>query len=66
MFGANAFGVTDIAAQSPYGPKVMIADGPDKGDPLNQLTKVSYKSYYAAAVLQPKYYVEMYSQTTFA
>ena len=66
VFGANAFGVTDIASQSPYGPKVMIADGPDKGDPLNQLTKVSYKSYYAAAVLQPKYYVEMYSQTTFA
>jgi hypothetical protein len=44
----------------------MIADGPDKGDPLNQLTKVSMKTYYAAAVLQPKYCVEMYSQTTFA
>jgi len=66
VFGANAFGVTDIASQSPYGPKVMIADGPDKGDPLNQLTKVSMKTYYAAAVLQPKYCVEMYSQTTFA
>jgi len=66
VFGANAFGVTDIAAQSPYSPKIMIADGADKSDPLNQLTKISYKSYYAAAVLQPKYYVEMYSQTTFA
>ena len=66
VFGANAFGVTDIASQSPYGPKVMIADGPDKSDPLAQLTKVSYKSYYAAAVLQPKYCVEMYSKTAFA
>jgi len=66
VFGANAYGVTDIASQSPYGPKVMIADGPDKGDPLNQLTKISYKSFYAAAVLQPKYYVEMYSQTMFS
>ena len=66
VFGANAFGVTDIASQSPYGPKVMIADGPDKGDPLNQLTKISYKSYYAAAVLQPKYYVEMYWKTMFS
>jgi N4-gp56 family major capsid protein len=66
VLGANAYGVTDIAAQSPYSPKVMIADGADKSDPLNQLTKVSYKSYYAAAVLQPKYYVEMYSKTAFA
>jgi N4-gp56 family major capsid protein len=63
VFGANAFGVTDIASQSPYGPKVMIADGADKSDPLNQLTKISYKSFYAAAVLQPKYFVEMYSKT---
>ena len=66
VFGANAFGVTDIASQSPYGPKVMIADGPDKGDPLNQLSKISYKSYYAAAVLQPKYCVELYSKTMFS
>jgi N4-gp56 family major capsid protein len=66
VFGANAFGVTDIASQSPYAPKVMIADGADKSDPLNQLTKISYKSYYAAAVLQPKYFVEMYSQTAFS
>jgi N4-gp56 family major capsid protein len=66
VFGANAFGVTDITSQSPFGPKVMIADGPDKGDPLNQLTKVSYKSYYAAAVLQPKYCVELYSKTLFS
>ena len=66
VLGANAYGVTDIAAQSPYSPKVMIADGADKSDPLNQLTKISYKSYYASAVLQPKYYVEMYSKTAFA
>tara|TARA_R100001244_G_scaffold25703_2_gene26041 strand:+ start:2303 stop:3274 length:972 start_codon:yes stop_codon:yes gene_type:complete len=66
VFGANAFGVTDIASQSPYGPKVMIADGADKSDPLNQLTKISYKSFYAAAVLQPKYFVEMYSQTNWS
>jgi len=66
VFGANAFGVTDIASQSPYAPKVMVADGADKSDPLNQLTKISYKSFYASAVLQPKYFVEMYSKTNWS
>ena len=66
VFGANAYGVSDMAAQSPYSPQVMIADGADKSDPLNQTTKISMKSYYGAAVLQPKYYTEMYSQTAFA
>jgi len=66
VLGQNAFGVTDVASQSPYAPNVYVTDGADKTDPLNQKTIVGYKSFYASAVLQPKYYVEMYSKTAFA
>ena len=66
VLGQNAFGVSDVASQSPYAPNVYVTDGADKTDPLNQKTIVGYKSFYAAAVLQPKYYVEMYSKTAFA
>jgi N4-gp56 family major capsid protein len=66
VFGQNAYGVSDVASQSPYGPSVYVTDGASKDDPLNQKTVVGYKSFYAAKTLQPKYYVEMYSKTNFS
>jgi hypothetical protein len=32
---------------------MLIARGPDKGDPFNQFTDVTYKIYAAAACLNP-------------
>ena len=66
VVGQNAYGVSDVASQSPYGPSVYVTDGASKDDPLNQKTVVGYKSFYAAKTLQPKYYVEMYSKTNFS
>ena len=64
--GSDAFGVSDVNSQSPYAPKVYVTQGASKDDPIDQVTKVGWKTFHAEAVLQPKYYVELYSKTAFA
>tara|TARA_R100000808_G_scaffold14671_2_gene34508 strand:+ start:5159 stop:6139 length:981 start_codon:yes stop_codon:yes gene_type:complete len=66
VFGADAFGTPELSSQSAYSPSVYVTEGASKDDPLNQQTKCGYKSYFCGKVLQPKYYVEMYSQTSFS
>lgn len=65
MFGRNAYGISDITTLgSPMGPQVYVVDGPDKSDPLNQIKAiVSWKTFWAALVLQPKWLVQIYTQT---
>lgn len=64
--GSDAFGVSDVNSQSPYAPKVYVTQGASKDDPIDQVTKVGWKTFHAEAVLQPKYYVELYSKTNFS
>jgi N4-gp56 family major capsid protein len=66
VFGDQAFGVVDIASQSPYAPKMQIAQGPDKTDPLAQLTTVGFKTYYGQKILQPKFLAQVYSGTNYS
>lgn len=49
VFGQQAFGLTTLNGQV----EMLIGRGPDKGDPFNQFTTVTYKVYAAAACLNP-------------
>ena len=66
VFGDQAYGVVDLASQSPYAPKMQIAQGPDKTDPLAQLTTIGFKTYYGQKILQPKFLAQVYSGTNFS
>lgn len=47
IFGQQAFGLTTLNGQV----EMIIGRGPDKSDPFNQFTTVTYKIYGAAATL---------------
>lgn len=49
VFGQQAYGLTTLNGQV----EMLIARGPDKNDPFNQFTDVSYKIYGAGACLNP-------------
>jgi len=66
VFGDQAYGTVDLASQSPYAPKMQIAQGPDKTDPLAQLTTVGFKTYYGQKILQPKFLAQVYSGTNYS
>jgi N4-gp56 family major capsid protein len=55
--GKEGFGVVALDGQSPMSPKVMICDGPDKSDGLNQFISVGWKAFYNAAVLNQSWVV---------
>ena len=63
FFGDQAYGMPELSSQSPFSPKVMISDSPDKTDPLNQLTTAGFKTYWTALRLNCSYYVVMRSKT---
>ena len=66
MVGDQAYGGVDLATMSAYAPKMMISQGPDKSDPLAQLTTVGFKFYYGCEVLNAKHLVEIYSTTNYS
>lgn len=49
VFGQQAFGLTTLNGQV----EMIIARGPDKSDPFNQFTDVTFKIFAAAAALNP-------------
>lgn len=49
VFGQQAYGLTTLNGQV----EMMIGRGPDKTDPFNQFTTVTYKIYAAGACLNP-------------
>lgn len=55
--GSEAWGVPQLAGDSPFSPKVDILDQPDKSDPHNQNVIVASKAYFAALRLNPNYYI---------
>jgi N4-gp56 family major capsid protein len=64
FFGDQAFGVAALDGMSPFAPKVYIVKGADKTDPANQIAAiVSFKTMYAAKLLQPKWICQLYTQT---
>lgn len=50
IFGKGAYGVTKLGGKDA---KVSVVSGPDKSDPLNQITYIGYKIAMAAKILNP-------------
>lgn len=66
IVGQEAFAAPIMAGQSPFDPKVIINDKPDKSDPLNQFITAGWKAYYASGVLKDDWFVVNRSKSTFA
>jgi N4-gp56 family major capsid protein len=65
LFGKGAFGVSDLSTLgSPNAPKIFIVKGADKSDPANLIAAmVSFKTYFAAKLVQPLWLTQIYSQS---
>jgi len=60
LLGGGAFGVPSLsslaASGSPFAPKVTILDAADKSDPYGQRVVASFKTFYAAKQLDPRFF----------
>ena len=65
VVGDQAYGGVNLATMSAYAPKMMISQGPDKSDPLAQLTTVGFKFYYGSTVLNANHAVNIFSVTNY-
>ena len=63
FLGQQSYGCPDLSSQSPFSPKVIISDQPDKSDPLNQKLTAGFKTFWCTLRLNPNYYVIMRSKT---
>ena len=65
VLGADAFGIPNLASQSPFSPSIIITSGADKNDPLNQVTTIGFKIFLTAKNIQPKHLARIYSKTNY-
>ena len=68
VFGRHAYGVSDLKTLgSPFAPGVFVVSGADKSDPANLIRAlVSWKAFWAAKLLQPKWLVHIFTKSGYA
>lgn len=70
LLAGGAFGVPNLsslaASGSPFSPKVSILDAPDKSDPYNQRIVASFKTFYAAKQLDPRFFRVIFSKSNYS
>ena len=66
VVGDQSYGGVNLATMSAYSPKMIIAQGPDKTDPLAQFTTVGFKFYYGGAIINANHAVNIYSVTNYS
>ncbi len=64
--GRDSYGVAKLAGTSAYRPQIIIADKPDKSDPLNQLLTAGWKAFYQAMLLNGAWCVVVRSKTLYS
>lgn len=64
--GSDAYGIPKMAGQSPFSPKVVICDKPDKSDPANQFVTAAWKAFWVCKTLNDTWAIPVRSKTTFA
>tara|TARA_R100000808_G_scaffold5508_1_gene16710 strand:- start:2007 stop:3008 length:1002 start_codon:yes stop_codon:yes gene_type:complete len=64
--GSDSYGVPALEGDSPMSPRIVIADTPDKSDPLNQLTTLGFKVFYTAKTLNSNWFVVHRSKSAYA
>ena len=63
FLGDGAYGIPELSSQSPFSPKIVITDTPDKSDPLNLTITAGFKCFWTALRQNTNYYVIMRSKT---
>lgn len=63
--GKDAYGVTKLSGDSPFSPKIIITDKPDKSDPLNQTMTAGWKAFYASVMLNQPWAISLRSLSAF-
>ena len=66
VVGDQSYGGVNLATMSAYSPKMVIAQGPDKTDPLAQFTTVGFKFYYGGAIINSSHAVNICSVTNYS
>ena len=70
LLGGGSFGVPSLssvaASGSPFAPKVTIIDAPDKSDPYGQKIIASFKTFYAAKQLDPRFFRVLFSKSNYS
>ena len=66
VVGDQSYGGVDLTTMSAYSPKMIISQGADKTDPLNQYTTVGFKFYYGAAIINSAHAVNICSTTNYS
>lgn len=65
IFGQQSYGTPALSGDSPYSPRTIIVDKPDKSDPLNQFMTAGWKNYWAAQAINPQFALSLTSKTEF-
>jgi N4-gp56 family major capsid protein len=66
VLGQGSYGVPAIEGDSPFNPRVMIVNTPDKSDPLNQYMTAGWKAFWAASALNCPFALSITSRSEFA
>lgn len=70
LLAGGAFGVPNLsslaASGSPFSPKVTILDAADKSDPYGQRIVASFKTFYAAKQLDPRFFRVIFSKSNYS
>jgi N4-gp56 family major capsid protein len=70
LLAGGAFGVPNLsgiaASGSPFSPKVTILDAADKSDPYGQRIIASFKTFYAAKQLDPRFFRVIFSKSNYS
>jgi len=70
LLAGGAFGVPNLsgiaASGSPFSPKVTILDAADKSDPYGQRIVASFKTFYAAKQLDPRFFRVTFSKSNYS
>lgn len=64
--GAEAFGVVDLASQSPFAPKIYVVTTPDSNNPIMLFSTVGWKAWFIVKRLKNDWAVAVRSKTTYA
>lgn len=63
ILGQGAYGVPAIEGDSPFNPRMIIVNTPDKTDPLNQFMTAGWKAFWAASGLNCPYAISLTSKS---
>lgn len=66
ILGQGAYGVPALSGNTPYSPRIIIAQGADKTDPLDQFMTAGWKAFWQASAVNCPYGLSLTSKSEFS